>query len=132
MNKTDNRRQLLKNALMGQATPEQVREELGKAQPKQLNLDLLTEPERHALQGYLSSYKEAGNSFAGLSEQELGLCIATMQKATPDFPKRHILDRVDLTTLSQEELVQAFVVLNQPWVQVYEKDLPEWLKDARR
>ncbi len=111
MKQTDHRRQRLKDILSGSATAEQVQRGLTKGQPKRLNPRLLTEPEREALRGILTSFKNAGNSFERLSDQERSLAGALFKKVDLDFPNRHILDRVDLTNLTQKELEQTYTAL---------------------
>jgi hypothetical protein len=132
MKQTDHRRQLLKDILSGKASPEQAQEELAKDQPKKSNLELLTPAEREIHLDMDRKYREAGKSLSALSNGELSLLLLMKLKSMPDYEKRHILDRVDLTALTEKQLDQAEMVLRQPWVKVFEHELPEWLKDARK
>ncbi|MCJ8165465.1 hypothetical protein MKJ04_11480 [Pontibacter sp. E15-1] len=137
-NSNGNRRELLKSILRGSATVEELRQLV---QGPALDYSLLTPDEFAALKDYEHRYgrdkakcspddictKQMDITFQSFTMHDLTLVTLLRWKATAEARKRYLLDRVDLTTLSEEEADVASTVVGRHWVKVL--DMPEWLQE---
>lgn len=125
--RAENLRVLIKDLLKGdQAAAAEI---LDIAKREAYDLNLLTENEQQAYQRFRQHYA-AGGSFSEFSLEDLFLCSLLNHKATPNAPRRHLLDNIDLTTISGEEPRQARdVVLGRI---VNKADVPEWMQEINQ
>ncbi|PRY14358.1 hypothetical protein CLV24_104168 [Pontibacter ummariensis] len=90
----------------------------------EVDTDLLTAPEQQVYKNFMLRHEES-KGFEHFTVPELKLFILLLRKANAEAPERDILNRADLTTLSEEEIDTARTVLLQPWTKVMSR--PSWL-----
>lgn len=116
------KREALKGLLLGKPG---ALEAFLKLQGPKKDYTLLTESELAQIQQYekLSDNYREFNLFSISDMKRFRILLV---KATPEVKNRHLLDRVDLTALNEEEMDQAYWYIRKGWGKA---SLPEWLQE---
>lgn len=122
--RSDKTRELLKALLRGESQALTLLKEM--QENRRTDLALLTANERQVYTALVQRLNSEGGCEAWTLE-ELKLASVLHHKAKPNAPKRHLLDRVDLTTIPADEVDTARMVVRMSWVKA--TDRPAWLQE---
>lgn len=141
MRPLDKRRELLKEILLGRVSAKEARAELqGPDIEDGIDYSLLTDTERPRLLDYHQRWESYQQEIKGVEWVKQGAILTRSftvldllllnllrSKAIPHHNKRYLLERVDLTTLSQDDASNAHSIVSGRNVKYY--DLPDWLQE---